>query len=63
MKFIDVCGEHVAVTCDECREKVFKPNPVYRFGNKVLCETCLKERTALHWWDMEDKEYDTLQLN
>lgn len=61
MKFITVNAERVAAICDECGHRAFRPEPVYRFGNKVLCEECLKEKTALRWWDMEDNDYDNLR--
>ena len=27
----------------------------------AICEECLKEKTALRWWDMEDNDYDNLR--
>ena len=59
MKFLKVNGERVAATCDTCGHRAFRPEPIYRYGNKVLCEECLKEITALRWWDMEDNEWLT----
>lgn len=57
MKYLsDGNGGKKAIICDDCEKRVYRYDPVYRYGHKILCENCLKERTELHWWDMGDDD-------
>lgn len=64
MKFLnDKDGEHIAVLCDNCEKQLYKPNPVYRYGHRILCEDCLKDMTELDWWNLEDYDFDIIRID